>query len=252
MDVGNLISASSAFSKSSLNIWYFLVPILLKPGLEDFEHYFASMGNECNCVVFWTFFGIALIWDWNENWHFPVLGKSLHLCSKDMQMITFNSKLPQTEGNISIHQLYNLHLWLYAAAAAAAKSPQSCPTLCDPIDGSHQATPSLGFSRQEYWSGLPLPSPMHESEKWKRNHSVVSDSQRPHGLQPTRLLHPWDFPGKSTGVGCHCLLQQRPYGQPNSTFSLPGWYRKSLSWSSGRIEVPTGEPTLRPLSCLLY
>ena len=61
------------FSKSSLNIWYFLVPILLKPGLEDFEHYFASMGNECNCVVFWTFFGIALLWDWNENWPFPVL-----------------------------------------------------------------------------------------------------------------------------------------------------------------------------------
>ena len=50
-------------------------------------------------------------------------------------------------------------------AAAAAKSLQSCPTLCDPIDGSHQAPPSLGFSRQEYWSGLPFPSPMHESEK---------------------------------------------------------------------------------------
>ena len=50
------------------------------------------------------------------------------------------------------------------AAAAAAKSLQSCPTLCDPIDGSHQAPPSLGFSRQEHWSGLPFPSPMHESE----------------------------------------------------------------------------------------
>ena len=48
-----------------------------------------------------------------------------------------------------------------------AKSLQSCPTLCDPIDGSHQAPPSLGFSRQEHWSGLPLPSPMHESEKLK-------------------------------------------------------------------------------------
>ena len=47
---------------------------------------------------------------------------------------------------------------------------------------------------------------MHESEKWKWSCSVVPDSQRPHGLQPTRLLHPWDFPGKNTGVGCHCLL----------------------------------------------
>ena len=37
--------------------------------------------------------------------------------------------------------------------------------------------------------------------------SVVSDPQRPHGLQPSRRLHPWDFPGKSTGVGCHCLLR---------------------------------------------
>ena len=49
---------------------------------------------------------------------------------------------------------------------------------------------------------------MHESEKWKWSRSVMSDSSRPHGLQPTRLLCPWDFPGKSTGVGCHCLLQK--------------------------------------------
>ena len=47
---------------------------------------------------------------------------------------------------------------------------------------------------------------MHEGEKWKWSCSVVSDSSRPHGLQPTRLLRPWDFPGKSTGVGCYCLL----------------------------------------------
>ena len=71
---------------------------------------------------------------------------------------------------------------------------------------AHQAPPSLGFSRQEHWSGLPFSSPMHESEKWKWSRSVVSDPQRPHGLQPTRILRPWDFPGKSTGVGCHCLL----------------------------------------------
>ena len=73
---------------------------------------------------------------------------------------------------------------------------------------AHQAPPSLGFSRQEHWSGLPFPSPMHESEKGKWSHSVVSNSSRPHGLQPTRLLHPWDFPGKSIGVGCHFLPQE--------------------------------------------
>ena len=93
-------------------------------------------------------------------------------------------------------------------AAAAAKSLQSCPTLCDPIDAAHQPPPSLGFSRQEHWSGLPFPSPMHESEKWKWSHWVVSvsDSSRPHGLQPTRLLHPLDFPGENTGVGCQLSL----------------------------------------------
>ena len=64
---------SSAFSKSSLNIWKFLVYVLLRPGLENFEHYFASMWDECNCVVTWTFFGIAFLWDWNKNWPFPVL-----------------------------------------------------------------------------------------------------------------------------------------------------------------------------------
>ena len=72
-DVGNLISGSSAFSKSSLNIWKFLVQVLLKPSLENFEHYFASMWDECNCAVVWTFFGIAFLWDWNENWPFPIL-----------------------------------------------------------------------------------------------------------------------------------------------------------------------------------
>ena len=92
------------------------------------------------------------------------------------------------------------------SCSAAAKSLQSCLTLCDPTDAAHQAPPSLGFSRQEYWNGLPFPSPMHGSEKWKWSRSVVSDSSRPHGLQPTRLLRPWDFPGKSTGVGCQCLL----------------------------------------------
>ena len=50
--------------------------------------------------------------------------------------------------------------------------------------GAHQAPQFLGFTRQEHWSGLPFPSPMHESERWKWSHSVVSDSQRFHGLKP--------------------------------------------------------------------
>ena len=85
------------------------------------------------------------------------------------------------------------HVWLCATQWTAA----------------HQAPPSLGFSSQEHQSGLPFSSPTHESEKWKWSRSVVSDPQRPHGLQPTRLLRPWDSPGKSTGVGCHCLLESK-------------------------------------------
>ena len=65
--VGNLISGSSAFSKSSLNIWEFTVHILLKSSLENFQHYFASMWDECNCAIVWTFFGIAFLWDWMKT-----------------------------------------------------------------------------------------------------------------------------------------------------------------------------------------
>ena len=72
-DVGNLISGSSAFSKASLNIWKFMVLVLLKPGLENFEHYFTSVWNEHNCMVIWIVFGIAFLRDWDENWPFPVL-----------------------------------------------------------------------------------------------------------------------------------------------------------------------------------
>ena len=70
-DVGNWISRSSAFSKTSLNISKFTVHVLLKPGLENFERYFPSMWDEFNCEVVWVFIGIAFLKDWNENWTFP-------------------------------------------------------------------------------------------------------------------------------------------------------------------------------------
>ena len=67
MDVGNLISGSSAFSKSKLYMWNFLVHVVLNPSLKDFEQYLANMRNEHSCTVVWTFFGIALLWDWNAD-----------------------------------------------------------------------------------------------------------------------------------------------------------------------------------------
>ena len=142
---------------------------------------------------------------------------------------------------------------------------QLCAT---PETAAHQAPPSLGFSRQEHWSGLPSPSPMHESEKWKWSRSVVSDSLRPHGLQPTMLLHPWDFPGKSTGEACHCLLRwngQRdgkvwprkessvhklcPFlvgseGDIGCLLALAGWYKPPTGFSHKPYEI-TVEPQSR-------
>ena len=76
--VGNLISGSSAFSKSSLNIWMFTVHVLLKPGLESSEHYFASMWDECNCAVVWTFFGIAAGLS-NQAWNHIYVRTEIHV-----------------------------------------------------------------------------------------------------------------------------------------------------------------------------
>ena len=72
-DVDSLISGSSAFAKTSLNIWKFMVHVLLKPSLENFDHYFTRVWDECNCAIVWGFFGITFLWDWNENEPFPVL-----------------------------------------------------------------------------------------------------------------------------------------------------------------------------------
>ena len=74
---------------------------------------------------------------------------------------------------------------------AAAKSLQSCPTLCDPIDGSPPGSLCLGFSRQEHWSGLPFPSPMHESEKWNSLRDPMDCSlpgSSVHGIFQARVL----------------------------------------------------------------
>ena len=79
-----------------------------------------------------------------------------------------------------------------SAAAAAAKLLQSCPTLCNPIDGSPPGFPSLGFSRQEHWSELPIPTPVHESEKGKWSRSDPKDCSLPgssvHGIFQAKVL----------------------------------------------------------------
>ena len=101
MEAGNFISVSSAFLKSSLNIWKFFSQVLLKPSLKDFEHYFASMWNEWNCVAVWTFFGTVPLWDWIENWPFPFLWPLLRFPNLLAYWVQhFNS-------NLDIHQQMN-------------------------------------------------------------------------------------------------------------------------------------------------
>ena len=93
----------------------------------------------------------------------------LHLQAGSLLLVP-PGKPSRDDGSLKYFKHYLRHEYMvvskdYCSVAAAAKSLQSCPTLCDPIDSSHQAPPSLGFSRQEHWSGLPFPSPMQESEK---------------------------------------------------------------------------------------
>ena len=93
-----------------------------------------------------------------------------------------------------------------AAAADAARSRQLCPTLCDPIDSSPPGStiPGILQARTLEWVAISF------SNAWKWKVKVKSLSRvrlfATLWTQPTRLLHPWDFPGKSTGMGCHRLL----------------------------------------------
>ena len=99
------------------------------------------------------------------------------------QIIKRNKKYPSWKGRSKAVTVCRWHI-------AVAKSLQSCLTLCDPRDGSPPGSPSLGFSRQEHWSGLPFPSPMQESEKWKGSRSVMSDSSDPmHCSLPGSSVH---------------------------------------------------------------
>ena len=81
-----------------LNIWKFIVHVLLKLGLENFEQYFTSVWDECNCAVVWAFFGIAFLWDWKENWPFPVLWPLLSF--PNLQTIWTASNSPKINRSI--------------------------------------------------------------------------------------------------------------------------------------------------------
>ena len=167
---------SSAFSKSSLDIWKFTVHVLLKPGLENFEHYFASVWDECNCVVVWTFFGIAFLWDWNENWPFPVLWPRLSF----------------------------QNCWQIECSTFTARYPHSCPfyvwTRHKEVDNSHRRIAHLVknvSAMQETWVQFlgwedPLENGMatHFSNLTRK----IPWTEEPDGLQSMvlqRIRHDW-------------------------------------------------------------
>ena len=137
-------------------------------------------------VIFWHFFYLELLLCFSG------------LCQQLCLYLQISTYLPKC--------LHPSQCFVHSTAATA-KSLQLCPTLCDPIDGS-----PLGFSipgilqaRTLEWVAISF------SNAWKWKVKVKSLSRvwllATHGLQPTRLLRPWDSPGKNTRVGCHFLLQ---------------------------------------------
>ena len=133
-DVGNFISGSSAFSKPRLYMWKFLVHVLLKPSLKDFEHYLASMWNEYNCAVVWTFFGIAFLWDWNENRPFAVLWPLLsfpnllaywvqHFNIFFQDLMIWTTVSSWSYGKLEV---YLLSLWFYSLNKSSATICGAC------------------------------------------------------------------------------------------------------------------------------
>ena len=188
----------------SKSIWCFLLHFLMactqSPGKE--RTYCRAQGTLLN-VTPW------MGGDFGEKGY-------MYMCDRVPSLFTWNNH------NI-VNRLY--------AMLCYSKSLQSCPTLWDPIDGSPPGSPVPGIlqARTLEWVAISF------SNAWKWSCSVVSDSQRPHGLQPNRLLRPWDFPGKSTGVGCHCLLQYKIKK-----------FLKQLNKKTG--EPHSGKPYFNPLT----
>ena len=108
---------------------------------------------------------------------------------------------------VSMYLFIPFHILSSYATAATAKSLQSCPTLCDPTDGSPPGSPIPGIlqARTLEWVAISFSN----AWKWEVKLKLLSRVWllATPWTAATRLLCPWDFPGKSTGVGCHCLLQ---------------------------------------------
>ena len=116
------------------------------------------------CKLYYNAMIIKVVWYWHKNRHKDQCDRpesqEINPCIYGQLTSDKGAKNVKWGKNNLSNKQYQKN-W----TAAAAKSLQSCPTPCNPIDGSPPAPPSLGFSRQEYWSELPFLSPMCESEK---------------------------------------------------------------------------------------
>ena len=159
-----MISVSTAFSTSNLNIWKFSVHVLLKPGLENFEHYFASVWDECSCSAAWAFFGIAF-----------GIGMKIdlfHFCGHCWVFQIFWHVECSTLIASSFRILNSPAFWLLLLFSQVMSNSVT------PWTAARQAPLSMGFSRQEYWSGLPCPSPgdLPNPGIKPRSHALQADS----------------------------------------------------------------------------
>ena len=127
--------------------------------------------------------------------------------------------------------------WSIPKSAAAAKLLQLCLTLHDPIDGSPSGSPVPGILQARTLEGVAIS--FSNTWEWKVKVRSLSHVRvlTTHGLQTTRLLHPWDFPDKSTGVGCHCLL----WYQNQIDYILCSWrWRSSIQSAKTRPGADCG------------
>ena len=169
MDVGHFISGSSAFSKSSFNIWKFTVHILLKPDLQNVEHYFASTWDECSCAVVWAFFGITFwigmktdlfqscghCWVFQICWHIE--------CSTFTALISHASKVMLKILQARLQQHMNYELPESKLDLAKAEEPEiKLPTSA----GSSKKQES---SRKTSISVLTMPKPLCRSQHTVEN-----------------------------------------------------------------------------------
>ena len=164
VDVGNLISGSSGFPKTSLNIRKFSVHVFLKPGLENFEDYFTRVWDECNRAVVWAFFAIAFLWDWNENWCFHPhhLPETASACP---------SPLPHLQNTGSQDRCTHLFT-LSGLRCVHVLSCLRCVWLCNPMDCSPPGSSVRGILQARILEQVAMPSSRRSFQP--RNQTCVS------------------------------------------------------------------------------